>query len=52
MQTWWMLFAANLLLPLMVIAAGWLLLRCYRPTAFTRVAAGLIVVGSRSSLSR
>lgn len=36
---------ANLLLPLAVIVAGWLLMRRYRPTAFTRVAAGLIVGG-------
>ncbi len=36
---------ANLLLPLAVIVAGWLLLRRYRPTVFTRVAAGLIVGG-------
>lgn len=36
---------ANLLLPLAVIAAGWLLMRRYRPTAFTRAAAGLIVGG-------
>ena len=36
---------ANLLLPLAVIVAGWLLMRRYRPTVFTRVAAGLIVGG-------
>ncbi len=36
---------ANLLLPLAVIVAGRLLMRRYRPTAFTRVAAGLIVGG-------
>ena len=36
---------ANLLLPLAVIVAGWLLMRRYCPTVFTRVAAGLIVGG-------
>ena len=34
-----------LLLPLAVIVAGWLLMRRYCPTVFTRVAAGLIVGG-------
>ena len=33
------------MLPLAVIVAGWLLMRRYRPTVFTRVAAGLIVGG-------
>ena len=37
--------AAGMLLPLAVIVAGWLLLRRYCPTVFTRVAAGLIVGG-------
>ena len=43
---------ANLLLPLAVIVAGWLLMRRYRPTVFTRVAAGLIVGGISCTLSR
>ena len=36
---------ANLLLPLTVIFCGWLLIRRYRPTAFTRIAAGLVLGG-------
>lgn len=36
---------AGLLLPLAVIACGWLLLRRYKPTAFTRVACGLVLGG-------
>lgn len=36
---------AGILLPLAVIAAGWLLLRRYQPTKFVRGAAGLILGG-------
>ena len=36
---------ANLLLPLTVILCGWLLMRRYRQTAFTRIAAGLVLGG-------
>ena len=36
---------ANLLLPLTVILCGWLLMRRYRATAFTRIAAGLVLGG-------
>lgn len=37
--------AANVLMPLAVIVAGWMLMRRYRSTAFTRVACGLILGG-------
>ena len=43
---------ANLLLPLAVIVAGWLLMRRYCPTVFTRVAAGLIVGGFLGNLAK
>ena len=36
---------ANLLLPVTVILCGWLLMRRYRQTAFTRIAAGLVLGG-------
>ena len=36
---------ANLLLPLTVILCGWLLMRRYRATSFTRIAAGLVLGG-------
>lgn len=36
---------ANILLPLTVILCGWLLMRRYRQTAFTRIAAGLVLGG-------
>lgn len=36
---------ANLLLPATVILCGWLLMRRYRPTVFTRTAAGLVLGG-------
>ena len=37
--------AAGVLLPLAVIFCGWLLMRRYRSTRFTRVACGLVVGG-------
>ena len=37
--------AAGILLPLAVMLSGWLLMRRYRMTAFTRIACGLVLGG-------
>ena len=40
----------NLILPVAVVVVGWLILRRFKPTAFTRIAAGLVIGGFLGNL--